>query len=739
LENLYINRWITGLYVQRSPLVAPVSYIGQQQIIRHDALIDGLNMELKNDFTIRRRPGTSKYSTVQLANDEIIRSFYSFRDVTNSVRIVADTDKKVSAFTTSARTDLYSPTTGRVSFVNQAGYLYFTDGGNNKKWNGTTVTNWGISRSANTPLVVAHSGGNNRLWQKQTALSANYSIKDPNANYQFVTTAGTTGKPSFPAWQETVGAITADGTTVRWTCGGELQNWTPSTSYINNQVITDSNGNLQVCTVDGGVSDTFEPLWGTSVGATTTDGTISWVCLGSNLIVAQTGFQYAYAYHTTSGHVSSISPIYTTGPIIGASALDLDITGNYSSDTQCDYIWLFRTKDGGATLFYVDQIANNPAGSTWTYRDQKDDAQLNTAIVAPTESSNLPPVGFQVAVVHTGRIFGAKDNILYYGGGGEITTGRPDESFDSTNTFTFPDRVTALAPMKFGLLVFTPSKTYILRGLDPDSYFVTPWRNMMGALNQNALAIDGDTLYILTAQAQLLAVQETLIEEIGYPIGENFFLYADRSRFYLTVLRDNAAESALYVSDGGLDGNSASGTIGRFNLNTRTWSPGYQYVGSSSAVGVVETGNGAFSLLIGRANTSGYILKRDTSVLQDDGSNYANTFVVIGSLVLAPPGKFFEVDALVVETDATGTYPTVSYRPNEISGLFTTLANSVADNPEFPASSTIAIKRFYLNQASISNLARFIQVKVAFAQENVQNILYGLGVDFLPHTTDYRK
>ena len=49
----------------------------------------------------------------------------------------------------------------------------------------------------------------------------------------------------------------------------------------------------------------------------------------------------------------------------------------------------------------------------------------------------------------------------------------PQESFDPSNTFTFPDNIKALAPMKFGLLVFTPSTTYVVRGLDPDSFTVT--------------------------------------------------------------------------------------------------------------------------------------------------------------------------------------------------------------------------------------------------------------------------
>src|SRR5581483_2168213 len=88
LESIYINRFTTGLYTQRSPLVPPVSIVGVNQIPRRDAFIDGLNVELTNAMTVIRRPGFSKYSTQALSGGEIVRSFFGFRNNSGTNRVM---------------------------------------------------------------------------------------------------------------------------------------------------------------------------------------------------------------------------------------------------------------------------------------------------------------------------------------------------------------------------------------------------------------------------------------------------------------------------------------------------------------------------------------------------------------------------------------------------------------------------------------------------------------------------
>lgn len=57
------------------------------------------------------------------------------------------------------------------------------------------------------------------------------------------------------------------------------QSWIPSkTRTLNADVIVDSNGNVQQCT-ESGASGTVLPVFGTSVGATTHDGSVVWTCV----------------------------------------------------------------------------------------------------------------------------------------------------------------------------------------------------------------------------------------------------------------------------------------------------------------------------------------------------------------------------------------------------------------------------------------------------------------------------
>lgn len=65
--------------------------------------------------------------------------------------------------------------------------------------------------------------------------------------------------------------------------------WVANTAFAQNYFIQDSNGNTQqVTNVGGGTTGATPPVWATTVGATTTDNTVTWTCqaLGQNAFVA---------------------------------------------------------------------------------------------------------------------------------------------------------------------------------------------------------------------------------------------------------------------------------------------------------------------------------------------------------------------------------------------------------------------------------------------------------------------
>ena len=87
---IFISDTFTGLYTQRSPLHTPAdlytkAYLGG----RPDALWMGLNVELTNNLTLKRRPGLSPLSVTTYPTLPL-RS-YSFQLTDGTIRLIVDT------------------------------------------------------------------------------------------------------------------------------------------------------------------------------------------------------------------------------------------------------------------------------------------------------------------------------------------------------------------------------------------------------------------------------------------------------------------------------------------------------------------------------------------------------------------------------------------------------------------------------------------------------------------------
>ena len=85
-----------------------------------------------------------------------------------------------------------------------------------------TLASTGIAPFSQVSIVPAGSTFLYSLgaWQASHAYSVGRAITDPSGNEQLVTTAGTSGTTA-PAWDDTVGGTTTDGTVV-WTCEGAI-------------------------------------------------------------------------------------------------------------------------------------------------------------------------------------------------------------------------------------------------------------------------------------------------------------------------------------------------------------------------------------------------------------------------------------------------------------------------------------------------------------------------------------
>lgn len=70
-----------GLNTNRQPLFSALTGVGLQVIQFKDYLVDGINVECSDKFTLQRAPGFVKYCSQQLAVGEFARQFYSTRDL----------------------------------------------------------------------------------------------------------------------------------------------------------------------------------------------------------------------------------------------------------------------------------------------------------------------------------------------------------------------------------------------------------------------------------------------------------------------------------------------------------------------------------------------------------------------------------------------------------------------------------------------------------------------------------
>jgi len=210
--NFYVNRWLTGLYNQRSPLFVPLSAMGLQLIQRMDALWSGLNMEISSVNTLIRRPAFTRFCSAQFGSSDYPLNYYSFQNTSGTIYPMVDTPTKLYQFSTSAITSVYTKgTTARSSMQRVGDWLYVCDGTNLKKWNGTTVENWGIQPPVSAPSLSFGSG----------ALS-------PTSGYTYVYcyVNSTTGHVSQASpLSANTGALTSQNITVSYAASSELK-WT---------------------------------------------------------------------------------------------------------------------------------------------------------------------------------------------------------------------------------------------------------------------------------------------------------------------------------------------------------------------------------------------------------------------------------------------------------------------------------------------------------------------------------
>ena len=170
------------------------------------------------------------------------------------------------------------------------------------------------------------------------------------------TQAGTSGTVA-PGWTNGLGTVVNGDGGVNWVNRGTAPAWPGATQTLTlTTQILDSNKNLQTVQTIG-ESGATPPVWLTTAGSTTLDNTTTWLFSGA-FGSANTG-PWIYAYsgeNSISGAISTSSP--ESQPITQNIGQQVVVQGAGFADTQVDTIVIWRTVQGGSTLFYLGAIPN---------------------------------------------------------------------------------------------------------------------------------------------------------------------------------------------------------------------------------------------------------------------------------------------------------------------------------------------------------------------------------------------
>lgn len=774
-QSLYINRFWTGLWTNRSPLFTPISAMGLQLIQRQDVAWAGNDISFTPQYSAKRRFGHSRLNGIPFGPSEWPLTLMSYEDLTGKLWLIADTQAGVYSFTNSINacvngdfsassgnipTNFALYNAGAISVTNSLGLGLGAVGGNYWEiqanaavsaplgFSIVSTASWGGWQS-NTNYIIsfyASQAGQANLtmldeWNNPPAIRTwlvNPTLTGVMQRYVFLFNFGNnaidpsiyfTSSPfsapsGFQLYFSNVQIEPQKTTVSPWVAPASK-----TFIYSKNSAAVQSNFQSVADTlywVDGHDAKKWNGASVTNLGIVTPLDTPT-LSFGAGSLSPTVGYKYVFCYYnSTTGQPSSASPYSaSTGP---QTSKNITIGGNYGVDTQADKIQIYRTLDGGS-IYYYNAVIANPASGTWSYTDSTPDSALNTDIVAPLAGINdPPPVGATLLAWYAGRLWTASGNTLYFSAGPDATNGVGEECWPAANNYTVPGAITALVPTSQGLVIFTIDDAYVIGG-STASTFSAPqlWQANMGVPSQNAVTQDGDIFFLYTSRGMVYGVGGGSLSMIGENIADKLALMTP-ARVYIAVHRSGIDEG-VFLSDG-------QGKIYRFSQKSQAWDTAYNISGGCGAITSMETSPGAWNLVVGRAVGEGFMLYRDVTQYSDDGSAYAAS-VTFGSLVVAPSHSVAKIGSVTLQiVNVSGAYPAVSVLLNEIldNGIapatFIALPNPVPDPPLIPLGLTLWSKRHDFKAAAspVPQYVQHLQLKIDFIAQQTADEIYSFGI-----------
>jgi hypothetical protein len=608
-------------------------------------------------------------------------------------------------------------------------------------------------------MCMGSGGSSSQAWQFNHAYAYGDAVVGQVSTGPTTTTPqlfglyneGTTGISglSLPAWQNGIGAITHDSAdnSMQWMNMGNVHVWTdigpgvyvepgiPIGVTANAWTILDNNGYLQQVSQSGKTGPgPSAPTWATGAGALTTDNGIVWTNEGPFSTAGTAATQYGYAYkNSKTGEITNMSP--ASPSITLAEGNQVVIQGPVSSDPGADTIVIYRLEQGGGIFFYLAEIPRPTSGNTWTYTDTSPDSALNFEIQASVSGDlTPPPVGATAIAYHLQRLFVAVDNFIYFSTGPDaiVYTANGNSGFNPTNVLTATSRVIRMWPCPIGMLVFTVSDIFIVKGSGTSSTdsagnttFDPIWLDIflenIGILSYDAFTVNGSTPSFITAESYCVSLDPSAgYQEVGFPIADVLEMQINPSDCYLTYHKEGGSDAAIYIGDDtDMWYRLAVTQAPESGFN---WSPQAKLSGGCSAIRSTEISPGIRRLLVGPA-TSGPILMRDRKNPTDNGTLYP-CFSDFGNIVLAPPGQVADIDFISIDAPKVGSRACLAVLLGEIDGEFEPILRTRQDPPLLPPSETLWSDRYSLSQSGSPTWCRHFQMRISYPAEAAFNEIY---------------
>jgi hypothetical protein len=398
------------------------------------------------------------------------------------------------------------------------------------------------------------------------------------------------------------------------------------------------------------------------------------------------------------GDLSSTSPFFSITGADGGAVIT--ITGLGSVNPAVDTIVIYVSPDevnGSSNMLEATEIDApqplNGIAQPWTFKyflpftpatiQGINYPGLNVLDLAPINGQNdPPPSGFVPFVYNFERVWGTYQNSVLFSQGPDSVGGNPNSQFLLADSFPFLANPTSITKSTQGLLVTTPSSfEWIAGGPATSSFYSVQLLAGLGVNSRNCVGTFGgevfaycsdDTFRIINPQMSLpnagIAIEDLLANAPITGIPDAVW----SSLLVNVAVLQNGNDNIIAIADGstGYYAINPRQQTGSMNMQDPVWSPFASVVGGAHMVCVCETSPGTRQMLIGSPIGGQPLLKRDSTVFTDNGTQY-DSFFILGSLAIARRGEIGIMRFVELDFSGVDYEPTVSYLLNEIYSVTT--------------------------------------------------------------------